>query len=131
MNARGKFTQVIQALLEAPKARRQAGSRDWKYSSGWKKVRSVRALAVRNASSRAKRPRVESRWRVEGAVGVVALADSLTGGIERSGKATGSSTSRLSDGDWQARRGSSRESGLDRLRLGAHEHMRAAPASLG
>jgi hypothetical protein len=56
----GMITQVIQALLDWPKARRQAGSRDWKYSSGWKKVRRVRALAMRNASSRAKRARVES-----------------------------------------------------------------------
>lgn len=55
------FTQVIQALLEGPKASCHAGSRDWKNSSGWKKERRVSAFTMRKASSRAKMPSVESR----------------------------------------------------------------------
>lgn len=55
---------MIQAAAGWPKASCHAGSRDWKNSSGWKKVRSVRALTMRRASSREKRPSVESRWLV-------------------------------------------------------------------
>jgi len=55
------FTQVIQALLVSPKASCHAGSSDWKYSSGWKKVRSVSAFTMRKASSSAKTPSAESR----------------------------------------------------------------------
>lgn len=44
-------TQVIQAPLSGPKAICHAGSSDWKYSSGWKKVLVDRAFAIRNASS--------------------------------------------------------------------------------
>lgn len=42
-------TQVNQAPLWGPKARFHAGSRAWKYSSGWKKVRPVHnAFRVRS-----------------------------------------------------------------------------------
>ena len=42
-----RSTQVSESAppLE-PKARLHAGSRDWKYSSGWKKVRRVTALRI-------------------------------------------------------------------------------------
>ena len=43
-------TQVIQAPLSFPKAICQAGSRDWKYSSGWKKVLTLSALRILNAT---------------------------------------------------------------------------------
>jgi hypothetical protein len=56
-----EFTQVIQALLASPKASCQAGSRDWKNSSGWKKVCKVNAFARRKASSKAKMGSAESR----------------------------------------------------------------------
>jgi hypothetical protein len=56
-----EFTQVIQALLASPKASCQAGSRDWKNSSGWKKVCRVNAFARRKASSKAKMGSAESR----------------------------------------------------------------------
>lgn len=39
-------TQVVQAPLSGPKAASQAGSRDWKYSSGWKKVLMLKALMI-------------------------------------------------------------------------------------
>lgn len=55
------LTHVIQALLAPPNASCQAGSRDWKNSSGWKKVRSVSAFTVRKASNKANTPSVESR----------------------------------------------------------------------
>ena len=42
-------TQVIQAPLSSPKAICQAGSSDWKYSSGWKKVCTLKAFTTRNA----------------------------------------------------------------------------------
>lgn len=45
------FTQVSQAPLSLPKAMLHAGSRAWKYSSGWKKVRTQRALMKRNTSN--------------------------------------------------------------------------------
>ena len=41
------LTQVSQAPLLGPKARSQAGSRDWKNSSGWKKVVTQKALMRR------------------------------------------------------------------------------------
>lgn len=44
------FTQVIQAPLPLPNAICQAGSRDWKYSSGWKKVLTLSALRILNAT---------------------------------------------------------------------------------
>lgn len=56
-----KFTQVIQALLASPKASCQAGSRDWKNSSGWKKVCKAKAFVRRKASSRARIGGAESR----------------------------------------------------------------------
>lgn len=42
-------TQVIHAPLFEPNAISQAGSSDWKYSSGWKKVRMLSAFKIRNA----------------------------------------------------------------------------------
>ena len=42
-------TQVIQAPLSEPKAICHAGSSDWKYSSGWKKVLILKAFKIRNA----------------------------------------------------------------------------------
>lgn len=45
----GPVTHVIQAPLFASNAISQAGSSDWKYSSGWKKVRIVSAFRMRNA----------------------------------------------------------------------------------
>lgn len=87
---------MSQALLSWPKASCHAGSRDWKNSSGWKKVRSVNAFTTRNAISRPKTPSVDSRWRPEEEwedrerapvlLGLVALADLLGGwgGIEQS-----------------------------------------------
>ena len=42
-----KNTQVNHAPLLEPKARSQAGSRDWKNSSGWKKVAIHQALMSR------------------------------------------------------------------------------------
>ena len=48
------LTQVIQAPLSAPNAIRHAGSSDWKYSSGWKKVLMLRALTMRIASRTAR-----------------------------------------------------------------------------
>ena len=59
MGFEGGFTHVIQAPWWWPKASCHAGSRDWKNSSGWKKVRSVRAFTMRNASSRANTLSVE------------------------------------------------------------------------
>ena len=47
-------TQVIQAPLSGPKTSTHAGSSDWKYSSGWKKVLTVNALTRRRATSAAK-----------------------------------------------------------------------------
>lgn len=47
-------TQVIHAPLSSPNTTRQAGSKDWKYSSGWKKVRMTRALTMRKATRPAK-----------------------------------------------------------------------------
>ena len=44
------LTQVSQAPLRGPKASCQAGSRAWKYSSGWKKVASQKALMRRTVS---------------------------------------------------------------------------------
>jgi len=56
-------TQVIQAPLSAPKAMCHAGSRDWKYSSGWKNVRTLSPFSIRNAirNSRISREVVSSR----------------------------------------------------------------------
>lgn len=48
----GRPTQVIQAPESGPKASCQAGSRDWKNSSGWKKVWRRRALRRRRARRR-------------------------------------------------------------------------------
>jgi hypothetical protein len=45
-------TQVIHAPLDAPNAISHAGSRDWKYSSGWKKVRMVMAFTKRRMMRR-------------------------------------------------------------------------------
>lgn len=45
--AGGHRTQVSQAPLEEPNAISHAGSRAWKYSSGWKKVVMERALMRR------------------------------------------------------------------------------------
>lgn len=42
-----KQTQVNHAPLLEPKAKSQAGSRDWKNSSGWKKVAIHQALMSR------------------------------------------------------------------------------------
>lgn len=81
----GGFTHVIQARACWPKASCHAGSRDWKNSSGWKKVRSVKALTMRKASSRAKRPSVASRWVVEDRVGGAGPVSGLSlAGIEQS-----------------------------------------------
>ena len=41
---------MIHAPLRAPNAMRHAGSSAWKYSSGWKKVRTHSALSTRSAS---------------------------------------------------------------------------------
>lgn len=54
-------TQVIQALLSLPKAVCHAGSNDWKYSSGWKKVLTARALTVRATRSRPRMTRSSLR----------------------------------------------------------------------
>ena len=51
---KGKLTQVIQGAWSSPNAARQAGSRDWKNSSGWKKVRTVKALTRRKAMRKRK-----------------------------------------------------------------------------
>lgn len=48
----GRPTQVIQAPESGPKASCQAGSRDWKNSSGWKKEWRRRALRRRRARRR-------------------------------------------------------------------------------
>jgi hypothetical protein len=56
IEAEKKLTHVIQALLCWPKASCHAGSRDWKNSSGWKKVRNVNAFTMRKAISSATRP---------------------------------------------------------------------------
>jgi hypothetical protein len=45
-----KLTQVIHAPLSLPNAICQAGSRDWKYSSGWKNVLMLSALKILNAT---------------------------------------------------------------------------------
>ena len=45
-----QLTQVIHAPLSLPKAISQAGSSDWKYSSGWKNVLMLRAFRIRNAT---------------------------------------------------------------------------------
>lgn len=46
-NGLESFTHVSQAPFSGPNARFQAGSRDWKNSSGWKNVVRVRALMRR------------------------------------------------------------------------------------
>ena len=51
------FTQVIHAPLSAPKAISQAGSRDWKNSSGWKKVLTLSAFRILNATRNKKTSR--------------------------------------------------------------------------
>jgi len=43
------ITQVIHAPASSPNASCQAGSRHWKYSSGWKNVRKVKAFSSRQA----------------------------------------------------------------------------------
>jgi hypothetical protein len=48
-----RHTHVIQAPLESPNANCHAGSRDWKYSSGWKKVLTDKAFNNRNATRKA------------------------------------------------------------------------------
>jgi len=45
-----KPTQVIHAPLSLPNAICQAGSKDWKYSSGWKNVRMLSAFRILNAT---------------------------------------------------------------------------------
>ena len=45
---------MIQAPLSAPKAISHAGSSDWKNSSGWKKVLTLRALSIRNATRKSR-----------------------------------------------------------------------------
>ena len=59
MQREEECTHVIQAWLSAPNASCHAGSRDWKYSSGWKKVHSVNAFTMRKASSNANIPSAE------------------------------------------------------------------------
>lgn len=51
MGIRGEIclTHVIHGPLLSPKAICHAGSSDWKYSSGWKKVLMLNALRIRNA----------------------------------------------------------------------------------
>ena len=44
------ITQVIHEPLSLPKAIAQAGSSDWKNSSGWKKVLMLSAFRIRNAT---------------------------------------------------------------------------------
>lgn len=44
------YTQVIHAPLSSPKAICQAGSSDWKYSSGWKNVLTLSAFRILNAT---------------------------------------------------------------------------------
>lgn len=51
---REELTQVIQGAWSSPNAARQAGSRDWKNSSGWKKVRTVQAFTRRKATRKRK-----------------------------------------------------------------------------
>jgi len=46
----GKLTQVIHAPLSLPNAICQAGSNDWKYSSGWKKVWMLNAFRILKAT---------------------------------------------------------------------------------
>lgn len=46
------LTQVIQGPWSPPNAIFHAGSSDWKNSSGWKNVRTVRALTRRKAMRR-------------------------------------------------------------------------------
>ena len=49
LQSRRILTQVIQAPLSLPNAISQAGSSDWKYSSGWKKVLMLSASSTLNA----------------------------------------------------------------------------------
>ena len=53
----GLITQVIHAPLFAPKAISHAGSSDWKNSSGWKKVSTLSAFRILNATRNKKRSR--------------------------------------------------------------------------
>lgn len=70
---------MIHACCWRPKASCQAGSRLWKKSSGWKKVRRVRALTMRRARSAAK----------TSAASVVARWELLAGIEQSKGFATG------------------------------------------
>jgi len=45
----GKLAQVIHAPLSLPNTICQAGSKDWKYSSGWKNVLMLSAFKILNA----------------------------------------------------------------------------------
>src|SRR5271170_4813292 len=70
------LTHVIQAPLFFPNAICHAGSSDWKYSSGWKKVRIVRALSIRNATRNRK---ISSEWATcFTALGVVGAPSSVS-----------------------------------------------------
>ena len=61
-NEQRKLTQVIQGAWLSPKATCQAGSSDWKNSSGWKNVRTV------NAFRRRKETRARKTRRTDGGV---------------------------------------------------------------
>lgn len=67
-------TQVSQAPLEEPNAMSHAGSRAWKYSSGWKKVAMERALMRRMVRMWRKRRR---RGAVPGAGGLGGMVGAL------------------------------------------------------
>lgn len=62
-------TQVMYAPLSDPKAAAHAGSRDWKYSSGWKKVQTRAAFTRRRRSSEARTLRVLAAAMVPGRSG--------------------------------------------------------------
>lgn len=59
-----QLTHVIQAPLPLPNTTCQAGSNDWKYSSGWKKVRKESAFTKRNATRRRKISDDRDRFRI-------------------------------------------------------------------